>query len=102
MNRAAASGKAPAVACRYRRPLTYPRRRSMLEGNRDPGTNVVDLRYDTEQIILRDSAEKVLAERYDYRAFQKIADSEAGWSPELWAEFAALGWLGLPFAAEDG
>jgi alkylation response protein AidB-like acyl-CoA dehydrogenase len=62
----------------------------------------VDLRYDTEQIILRDSAEKVLAERYDYRTFQKIADSEAGWSPELWAEFAALGWLGLPFDANDG
>lgn len=62
----------------------------------------MDLRYDTEQIILRDSAEKVLAERYDYRTFQKIADSEAGWSPELWAEFAALGWLGLPFDANDG
>jgi alkylation response protein AidB-like acyl-CoA dehydrogenase len=62
----------------------------------------VDLRYDTEQIILRDSAEKLLAERYDYRTFQRIADSEAGWSPELWSEFAALGWLGLPFAAEDG
>ena len=62
----------------------------------------MDLRYDTEQIILRDSAEKLLAERHDFRAFQKIADSEAGWSPELWAQFAALGWLGLPFAAEDG
>jgi alkylation response protein AidB-like acyl-CoA dehydrogenase len=62
----------------------------------------VDLRYDTEQIILRDSAEKFLGERYDYRAFQKIADSEAGWSRELWAEFAALGWLGLPFTVEDG
>jgi alkylation response protein AidB-like acyl-CoA dehydrogenase len=62
----------------------------------------VDLRHDTEQIILRDSAEKFLGERHDYRSFQKIADSEAGWSPELWAELAALGWLGLPFAAEDG
>jgi len=62
----------------------------------------VDLRYDTEQIILRDSAEKLLAERYDYRTFQRIADSEAGWSPELWSKFAALGWLGLPFDAEDG
>jgi alkylation response protein AidB-like acyl-CoA dehydrogenase len=62
----------------------------------------VDLRYDTEQIILRDSAEKLLAERHDYRTFQKIADSEAGWSPELWNDLAALGWLGLPFSAEDG
>ena len=66
--------------------------------SRDPA---VDLQHDTEQIILRDSAEKFLAERYDYRTFQRIAD-KAGWSPELWAEFAALGWLGLPFSVDDG
>jgi alkylation response protein AidB-like acyl-CoA dehydrogenase len=62
----------------------------------------VDLRYDTEHVILRDSAEKFLAERYDYRTFQEIAASEAGFSREIWAEFAQLGWLGLPFAPEDG
>lgn len=62
----------------------------------------MDLRYDTEHDILRESAEKFLAERYDYRTFQKIADSEAGWSREIWGEFAALGWLGLPFALDDG
>jgi alkylation response protein AidB-like acyl-CoA dehydrogenase len=62
----------------------------------------VDLRYDTEHVILRDSAEKFLAERYDYRTFQEIAASEAGFSRELWAEFAQLGWLGLPFTPEDG
>jgi alkylation response protein AidB-like acyl-CoA dehydrogenase len=62
----------------------------------------VDLRYDTEHVILRDSVEKFLGERYDYRTFQKIADSEAGWSPELWTQFADLGWLGLPFTTEDG
>ena len=62
----------------------------------------MDLRYDTEQVILRDSADKFLGERYDYRTFQKIADSEAGWSPELWTQFADLGWFGLPFTTEDG
>jgi alkylation response protein AidB-like acyl-CoA dehydrogenase len=62
----------------------------------------VDLRYDTEHELLRDSAEKFLAERYDYRTFQQISQSDAGWSREIWAEFAALGWLGLPFALEDG
>jgi alkylation response protein AidB-like acyl-CoA dehydrogenase len=66
------------------------------------GTVAVDLRYDTEQVILRDSAEKFLGGRYDYRTFQRIADSEAGWSRELWSELAELGWLGLPFATEDG
>jgi alkylation response protein AidB-like acyl-CoA dehydrogenase len=67
-----------------------------------PEQPAVDLRYNTEQEILRSSAEKFLAERYDYRTFRKIADSEAGWSPEIWAEFAKLGWLGLPFAPEEG
>jgi alkylation response protein AidB-like acyl-CoA dehydrogenase len=62
----------------------------------------MDLSYDTEQTILRDSAEKFLSGRYDYRTFQKISASEAGWSPEIWAEFVELGWLGLPFAEEDG
>ena len=62
----------------------------------------MDLRYDTEQTILRESAEKFLNERYDYRAFQRIAASEAGFDRALWAEFAALGWLGLPFKPEDG
>jgi alkylation response protein AidB-like acyl-CoA dehydrogenase len=67
-----------------------------------PERVAVDLRYSTEHDILRESAEKFLAERYDYRTFRKIADSETGWSREIWAEFAKLGWLGLPFAAEDG
>lgn len=62
----------------------------------------MDLRYDTEHVILRDSAEKFLGERYDYRTHQEIAASEAGFSRELWGEFAKLGWLGLPFAPEDG
>src|SRR5712671_1499519 len=64
--------------------------------------NIVDLRYATEHVILRESAEKFLAERYDYRTVQKIAASDTGWNREIWGELAALGWLGLPFAAEDG
>jgi alkylation response protein AidB-like acyl-CoA dehydrogenase len=62
----------------------------------------VDLRYATEHVILRESAEKFLAERYDYRTVQRIAASEPGWDREVWGEFAKLGWLGLPFAPEDG
>jgi alkylation response protein AidB-like acyl-CoA dehydrogenase len=62
----------------------------------------VDLRYATEHVILRESAEKFLAERYDYRTVQRIAASEPGWDREVWREFAKLGWLGLPFAPEDG
>jgi alkylation response protein AidB-like acyl-CoA dehydrogenase len=69
---------------------------------RDPEMTAVDLRYDTEHELLRDSAEKFLAERYDYRTFQRISQSDPGWSREIWADFANLGWLGLPFAPDDG
>jgi hypothetical protein len=69
---------------------------------RQTGWIAVDLRYDTGHDILRSSADKFLAERYDYRTFLEIADSEAGWSRDIWDAFAELGWLGLPFAPEDG
>ncbi|MFL6797806.1 MAG: acyl-CoA dehydrogenase family protein [Xanthobacteraceae bacterium] len=62
----------------------------------------MDLQYSAEQEILRSSAEKFLSERYDYRTFRTIADSEDGWSPDVWQAFAALGWLGLPFSPDDG
>lgn len=62
----------------------------------------MDLEYDQSHLMVRDSAERFLRERYDYRAYQKIVAGEAGWSAELWAEFAKLGWLGLPFAEADG
>ncbi len=62
----------------------------------------MDLQYDSAQKILRETAERFLAEKYDYRAFRKITDSEQGYSPEIWNTFAEMGWLGLPFSEEDG
>ena len=62
----------------------------------------MNLQYDTEQIILRDTAESFLREHYDYDTYRRSVASDEGWSAELWHEFAQLGWLGLPFAAEDG
>jgi alkylation response protein AidB-like acyl-CoA dehydrogenase len=62
----------------------------------------VNLQFDTEHLILQDSAEKFLAGRYPYRTVLEIAASEEGFSREIWSEFASLGWLGLPFAPEDG
>ena len=32
----------------------------------------------------------------------RISESEAGFSREIWNELAGLGWLGLPFASDDG
>lgn len=62
----------------------------------------MDLQYGQEQIILRDTAEKFLAANYDYTKFREITGSEAGCSQANWTQFAEMGWLGLPFAEEDG
>ncbi len=62
----------------------------------------MNLGYDNEQVILRSSADKFLTERYDYATFRKTCESRAGFDRDLWNEFARLGWLGLPFAPDDG
>lgn len=62
----------------------------------------MDLQYDSTHLMLRESAQRLLRDRHDHRMFQTIAASEHGWSPALWAAFAEMGWLGLPFAEDDG
>src|SRR5262245_64473066 len=66
------------------------------------GENALDLQYSTEQIILRDTAESFLRDHYDYKSYQRAIVGESGFSQELWTSLARLGWLGLPFATEDG
>jgi alkylation response protein AidB-like acyl-CoA dehydrogenase len=62
----------------------------------------VDLQYDPTQVMLRDTAERFLKQAYDHRKFRQISESDAGFSADIWKEFADLGWLGLPFAESDG
>jgi len=52
--------------------------------------------------MLRETAERFLADKYDYRAFRKSVDSDIGYAPDMWSAFAEMGWLGLPFAEDDG
>jgi hypothetical protein len=62
----------------------------------------LNLQPDSEHAILRDSAEKFLAARCDYRFYQKTVVGELGWNPDLWQAFAELGWLGVPFSERLG
>jgi alkylation response protein AidB-like acyl-CoA dehydrogenase len=62
----------------------------------------VNLQYEPSQTILRETAERFLSERYGYRVFSASSDSEAGFSADMWKEFASLGWLALPFSEDDG
>ena len=62
----------------------------------------MDLDYSEEQLLLRDSAERFLGAEYDFATRQKIAATAEGWSGEIWAQFAELGWLALPLPETAG
>ena len=55
-----------------------------------------------EQQLLADSLRKYLANQYSMDARAKIVDSPTGWSETVWASFAEMGLLGVPFAEEHG
>jgi pimeloyl-CoA dehydrogenase small subunit len=55
-----------------------------------------------EQQLLADSLKRYLANEYSIDARAKIVDSPTGWSEAVWAAFAEMGLLGVPFAEEHG
>src|SRR5258707_14061764 len=62
----------------------------------------MDLSLSDEQKQLQESAERFVRDKYTFENRRKIAATERGWLPENWAQFAELGWLGMPFSEEDG
>jgi pimeloyl-CoA dehydrogenase small subunit len=55
-----------------------------------------------EQQLLADSVKRYLANEYTIDARAKIVASDRGWSEAVWAAFAEMGLLGVPFAEEHG
>jgi alkylation response protein AidB-like acyl-CoA dehydrogenase len=62
----------------------------------------MDLNYSDEQLLLKESAERFLKDRYDFEKRNKIIASGTGFDAGFWSEMADLGWLALPFAEENG
>lgn len=62
----------------------------------------MDLSLSDEQSMLADSVARFIDNDYDFVRRRKIAESEQGYSAELWQTFAELGWTAVPFAEEDG
>lgn len=62
----------------------------------------MDLSYSEEQILLRDSVQKFVKDKYSVSERNKITATDEGFSRDTWKLFAELGWLALPFAEEDG
>ncbi len=55
-----------------------------------------------EQRLLADAVSRLLGDHYDFAARRRHAAAPEGWSRDIWARFADLGLLGLPFAEADG
>ncbi|WP_191083731.1 acyl-CoA dehydrogenase family protein [Roseococcus microcysteis] len=62
----------------------------------------MDFDLNESQGMLQDSVRKLLSDKYGFEQRKAYMASETGWSRELWAQYADLGLLGLPFDEEDG
>ena len=62
----------------------------------------MDFSLNDIQSMLLDSVQKFIANDYDFDKRQSYSDSEQGFSSDVWATFAELGWTAIPFDEEDG
>ncbi len=62
----------------------------------------MDFDLNDEQRLLKDSVDKLIATEYEFERRKRHAAEPDGWSRALWAKYADLGLLGLPFAEADG
>jgi len=62
----------------------------------------MDFELTGEQRLLRDSVERLVADHYGFDKRRTYLAQRDGWSRTLWAQYAELGLLGLPFAEDYG
>jgi pimeloyl-CoA dehydrogenase small subunit len=62
----------------------------------------MDFDLTEEQRLLRESVERLMSDRYDFEQRRAYARAPEGWSGEVWAQYAEMGLLGLPFAEAEG
>ena len=62
----------------------------------------MDFDFSDEQRLLKDSVDRLIADRYGFEARRTHRGGPDGWDRAIWRQFAELGLLGLPFAEQDG
>ena len=62
----------------------------------------MDFDLSDEQRMLQESARRFVTDRYDQTMRRRSVESVGGFSPELWKEFAAMGWLGISIPEDLG
>ena len=54
--------------------------------------------FNEEQRMIKNAVDRLVADRYGFEQRARYLGEADGWSRELWASYAELGLLGLPFA----
>ena len=62
----------------------------------------MDFDLTDDQRLLTDSVNRLLGDQYTFEKRKAFLKTPEGWSTALWAQYAELGLLGLPFAEEYG
>src|SRR6185312_3374864 len=62
----------------------------------------MDFELSDEQKLLKDSVERLLADRYGIEARRGYAQERDGFSRAMWKQYAELGLLALPFDEKYG
>jgi pimeloyl-CoA dehydrogenase small subunit len=62
----------------------------------------MDFDLNDDQRMLKDSVDRVIADKYGFDQRRGFIAAPEGWSRAMWSQFAELGLLGLPFSEEQG
>ncbi len=62
----------------------------------------MDFSLSEEQVLLRDSVEKYVAEHCGVDRHRQLVNTELAFDPAAWTQFAELGWLAVPFGEQHG
>jgi pimeloyl-CoA dehydrogenase small subunit len=62
----------------------------------------MDFDLSEEQRLLKESLDRLIGDRYAFEQRKNYAQNPEGWSRDLWAQYAELGLLGLPFEEQYG
>ena len=62
----------------------------------------MDFDLTEEQSLIKDQLDRLLSDRYGFEERTKYARSAEGWSTDMWARYAEMGLMALPFAEEHG
>jgi pimeloyl-CoA dehydrogenase small subunit len=62
----------------------------------------MDFDLSEEQRLLKESLDRLIADRYTFEHRRTYGQNPEGWSRDVWAQYAELGLLGLPFSEDYG